>query len=102
MREIDGYKIDGRLFLIPLITSLILLSVIVYFEGLNVFLKTNTYTCPEEHYLDCYFFDDIILSPGEIIVVNNHNNVLIQIFNYVPWVLLFLVFVVNHYKHNRH
>lgn len=101
MREINGYKINGKLFIVPLIVSLILLSTLIYSEGFDVFSKTETYVCPETHFGNCEFDNGYVLSPGEIVIVNKQENILVEIFNYVPFILIVFAFLVNHYKYNN-
>jgi len=97
MREIEGYKIDGRLFIIPLIISLALLAGLIYVEGFDVFLKTKTYVCPIENFGDCQFNDGFKVSPGKVLTVNDQSNILVQLFNYVPLILIGFALLVNHY-----
>jgi len=101
MREIEGYKIDGKLFIIPLVVSILLLSGLVYMEGFSVFSQTKTYSCPTENFGPCDFKGGISIEPGVIITFNQQDNVLVELFNYVPLILLCFSLVYNHYKHNN-
>lgn len=102
MREIKGYKIDGKIFILPLVISLVLLSTLIYIEGFDVLKKTEIYYCPDESYFgNCEFDNGLKLIPGETVILNEHDNVLIQYFNSVPLILIIIGLIINHYKHNR-
>ena len=101
MREINGYNLNGKIFLLPLIISLVLLSSIVYIEGFDVFKKTETFICPIQTFSDCQFNNGLRLIPGETITLNQQDNVLIQYFNFLPLILIVCGLIINHYKHNR-
>ncbi len=100
MKQIKGYKIDTRLFFIPIIVVLPLLLLLIYEEGFSVVQETKTYQCPENSYMDCEFINGEVLQPGEIKIVNMHKNPLIKVVNYLPWIMIALVLIYNHFKNN--
>ncbi len=100
-----NYVLNKKLFWIPIIITILLISVIVFMEGFSVFQETKTITCDND--LPC--INPIngegkqiqYLQPGETIIINQHENKLIDFTNNTTWALIFLAFIFNHYIYNR-
>lgn len=102
MKEIRGYKINTKLFWIPIIIVLPLFLFVIYQQGVDVLRPTVVYECHNMSFGDCKFLrDNITLNPGEKLVFNDNNNPLIPLVNNLVWLLILGIAAINHLIYNR-